>query len=347
MLSLDALGVKFVGEVRAGLPAFSPPDLSLVKTLWPGALGIALMSFVESIASARAFARHDDLPVDADQELLALGAANASGSFFQAYPAGGGTSQTAVNDRAGARSQLAEAVTTGVVVVTLLFLAPLIGLMPEATLGALVLVAAAGLIKVGEFRKIGQIRRHELAWAIITFAGVVVLGTLQGILVAVFASMLDIIFQANHPPVYVMGRKPGTDVFRPLRGYPNDETFPGLLMVRTEGRLYFANAPRVREKALSLIRQEQPKVIVIDCSAIPDIEYTALKQLIDLEERLSDAGITLWLAALNPEPLRIVERSSLGATLGHERMFFNLQQAVEAFVAGRAPGATREIDQAL
>jgi SulP family sulfate permease len=165
--------------------------------------------------------------------------------------------------------------------------------------------------------------------------------------VAAFASMLDIIFQANHPPVYVMGRKPGTDVFRPLRGYPNDETFPGLLMVRTEGRLYFANAPRVREKALSLIRQEQPKVIVIDCSAIPDIEYTALKQLIDLEERLSDAGITLWLAALNPEPLRIVERSSLGATLGHERMFFNLQQAVEAFVAGRAPGATREIDQAL
>jgi SulP family sulfate permease len=333
LLNLDAQGVKLVGEIPAGLPSFSPPNLSLVKALWPGALGIALMSFVESIASARAFAQHDDPPVDADQELLALGAANAGGSFFQAYPAGGGTSQTAVNDQAGARSQLAEATTAGVVAVTLIFLAPLIGLMPEATLGALVLVAAAGLIKVGEFRAIGRIRRHELVWAIITFAGVVILGTLEGILVAVVASMLDIIFQANHPPVYVLGRKPGTQVFRPLRDHPDDETFPGLLMVRTEGRVYFANAPRVREKAMALIQREQPSVIVVDCSAIPDIEYTALKQLTDLEERLREAGIMLWLVALNPEPLRIVERSSLGEVLGHERMFFNLEQAVEAYQA--------------
>jgi high affinity sulfate transporter 1 len=338
LLNLDAQGVELVGDIPAGLPSFSPPDLSLVRALWPGALGIALMSFVESIASARAFAKQDDPPVDADQELRALGAANVGGSFFQAYPAGGGTSQTAVNDQAGARSQLAEAVTAGVVAVTLLFLAPLIGLMPQATLGALVLVAAAGLIKVGEFQAIGRIRRHELVWAIITFAGVVILGTLEGIIVAVVVSMLDIIFQANHPPLYVLGRKPGTDVFRPLRDHPNDETYPGLLMVRTEGRIYFANAPRLREKAQAFIQREQPKVIVLDCSAIPDIEYTALKQLTDLEERLGEAGIMLWLAALNPEPLRTIQRSSLGEALGSERMFFNLQQAVEAYVAGMNDG---------
>jgi high affinity sulfate transporter 1 len=332
VLNLEASGVKLVGEIPAGLPSFSLPDLSLLSALWPGALGIALMVFVESIASARAFAGHDDPPVDADQELRALGAANIGGGLFQAYPAGGGTSQTAVNDQAGARSQLAEAVTAAVVVVTLLFLAPLIGLMPQATLGALVLVAAAGLIKVGEFRAIGRIRRHELSWAILTFAGVVVLGTLEGILVAVIVSMLDIIFQANHPPVYVMGRKPGTDVFRPLRDHPEDETFPGLLLVRTEGRIYFANAPRVREKAQALIQQEQPKVIVVDCSAIPDIEYTALKHLTDLEERLRGAGIVLWLAALNPEPLRVVEQSALGEVLGRERMFFNLNQAVDSYL---------------
>jgi len=151
--------------------------------------------------------------------------------------------------------------------------------------------------------------------------------------VAVLVSMLDIIVQANHPPVYVVGRKPGTDVFRPLRDYPGDETFPGLLMVRTEGRIYFGNAPRVREKALAFIQREQPKVIVIDSSAVPDIEYTALKHLIDLEERLREAGIALWLAALNPEVLRVVQRSALGETLGHERMFFNLEQAVEAYQA--------------
>jgi len=333
LLNLGARGIALVGEIPAGLPSFSLPDLALVSALWPGALGIALMAFVESIASARAFALHDDPPVDADQELLALGGANLGAGFFQAYPAGGGTSQTAVNDQAGARSQLAEGVTAGVVVVTLLFLAPLIGLMPQATLGALVLVAAAGLIKMDEFQAIGRIRTHELAWAILTFAGVVILGTLEGILVAVLVSMLDIIVQANHPPVYVVGRKPGTDVFRPLRDYPGDETFPGLLMVRTEGRIYFGNAPRVREKALAFIQREQPKVIVIDSSAVPDIEYTALKHLIDLEERLREAGIALWLAALNPEVLRVVQRSALGETLGHERMFFNLEQAVEAYQA--------------
>ena len=339
LLGPDALGIKLVGEIPAELPSFSLPDISLVQVLWPGALGIALMSFVESIASARAFAKHDDPIVDANQELLALGAANIGGGFFEAYPAGGGTSQTAVNDQAGARSQLAEAVTAGVVAVTLIFLAPLISLMPEATLGALVLVAAAGLIKVGEFQAIERIRRHELVWALITFVGVVVLGTLEGILVAVVASMLDIIFQANHPPVYILGRKPGTSVFRPLAEHPDDETIPGLLMVRTEGRLYFANSPRAREKATALIQREQPEVVVVDCSAIPDLEYTALKGLIDFEGRLAEAGITLWLAALNPEPLRVVHRSALGATLGHERMFFNLEEAVEAYVAGQAPSA--------
>jgi MFS superfamily sulfate permease-like transporter len=172
-----------------------------------------------------------------------------------------------------------------------------------------------------------------LAWAIITFGGVVVLGTLEGIFVAVVASMLDIIIQANHPPVYVMGRKPGTSIFRPLRDHPDDETFPGLLLVRTEGRIYFGNAARMREKALALIRREQPKVIVVDCSAVPDIEYTALRQLTDLEEGLREAGITLWLAALNPDPLHTLQRSSLGETLGRERMHFNLEQAVEAYLS--------------
>jgi len=331
LLNLGDKGVALVGPIPPGLPSFTAPDLSLVGGLWLSALGIALMSFTESIAAARAFQRHGDREALANQELFALGMGNVGGGFFQAFPAGGGTSQTAVNDQAGAKTQLAEIVTVGVVVVTLLFLAPLISLMPVATLGALVLVAAAGLIKVGEFRAIAHIRRIELWWSIFAFAGVIILGTLEGILVAVVVSMLDIIYQANHPPVYVVGRKPGTDVFRPLDDHPDDETFPGLLMLRTEGRIYFASAPRVREKMRALIQQDQPRVLALDCSAVPDIEYTALRLLTDFEEKLSEAGITLWLAALNPEPLRIIERSALGERLGHERMFFNLEQAVGAY----------------
>ncbi len=148
-------------------------------------------------------------------------------------PAGCGTSQTAVNDQAGARSQLAEVVTAGVVLITLLFLAPLISLMPEATLGALVLVAAAGLVKLSEFRKIRKVRYIELVWAVVAFFGVIILGTLQGILVAVIVSVLALLYLASNPPVYQVGRKVGTDVFRPLKDHPDDETFPGLLMLRT------------------------------------------------------------------------------------------------------------------
>jgi high affinity sulfate transporter 1 len=331
LLNLGDKGVALVGPIPPGLPSLTAPDLSLVGGLWLSALGIALMSFTESIAAARASQKHGDREAVANQELFALGVGNIGGGLFQAFPAGGGTSQTAVNDQAGAKSQLAEIVTVGVVVVTLLFLAPLISLMPEATLGALVLVAAAGLIKISEFRAIAQIRRIELWWSIFAFAGVIILGTLEGILVAVVVSMLDIVHQANHPPVYVVGRKLGTDAFRPLADHPDDETFPGLLMLRAEGRIYFANAARVREKIRALIQQDQPRVLALDCSAILDFEYTGLKLLADFEEHLREVGITLWLADLNPEPLRIIERSALGERLGHERMFFNLEGAVEAY----------------
>jgi high affinity sulfate transporter 1 len=340
LFNVNELGIALIGDIPAGLPSFSLPDLSLLSSLWPAALGIALMSFTESIAAARSFRGHGDPMLDANQELFALGLANIGGGFFQAYPAGGGTSQTAVNADAGAKSQIAEMVTVGVVVLTLLILAPVISLMPEATLGALVLVAAAGLINLNEFRAIAQIRREALAWALLAFAGVIVLGTLAGILVAVLISILTLLAQADRPPVYAMGRKPGTDVFRPLGDHPDDDTFPGLLITRTEGRLFFANASWVIDKLWPLIHQVSPQVLVLDCAAIPDITYTALKSLTEFEGQLSEAGISLWLAALNATPLHVIERSPLGATLGHERMYFNLEQAVEAYMQRFDQGAS-------
>jgi high affinity sulfate transporter 1 len=331
LFNLEAQGVKLVGEVPPGLPSFSLPDLSLVRALLPGALGIALMSFTQSIASARAFQRHGDPEPDANQELLALGLANAGGGLLQAMPSGGGTSQTAVNDQAGAKTQVAELVTAGVVVVTLLFLAPLISLMPQATLGALVLMAAAGLIKVSEFQKIGQVSKRELIWALVAFAGVVLVGTLEGILVAVVLSLLVLIYQANHPAVYEVGRKPGTEVYRAMVDHPDDETVPGLLVLRTEGGLHFASSPRALEKMRALILEREPQVVLLECSAIPDIEYTALQKLAAGEEKLREAGIELWLAGLNPVPLATVRRSPLAETLGDERMFQDIVQAVEAY----------------
>jgi len=332
LLGLKEAGVALTGQIPSGIPVPAVPDLSLLRVLWPGALGIALMAFTESIAAGRAFARHNDPRPAPNRELLALGAANLAGAFFHSFPAGGGTSQTAVNARAGARTQVSELVTVAAVVATLLFLSPLISLLPQATLAAVVVVTSLPLLSPADFRSILRVRRTEFAWALAACAGVVLLGTLQGILVAIAISVMTLFYQANHPPMYAVGRKPGTEIFRPLTGeHPGDETIPGLVIVRTEGRMTFASAPRVGERLWALVDEAKPRVMILECSAIPDFEYTALRALIAAEEKLRERGITLWLAALNPEALTVVERSPLGQALGHERMFFNLREAVKAF----------------
>jgi SulP family sulfate permease len=333
LLILKQAGVELVGNIPAGLPAPVFPDLSLVGTLWPGALGIALMAYIESIAAGRAFIRHGDPRPNPNQELIALGAANLAGGFFRIIPAGGGTSQTAVNDKAGTRTQLAEIVTAGIVLAALIFFSPLFSLMPQATLAAVVVATTVGLLSPKDFRAILQVRYAEFWWAVITFAGVVVLGTLQGILLAVAISMMTLMYAANHPPIYALGRKPGTDVFRALSTeHPEDETFPGLLIVRTEGMMTFASAPRISDGLRARIDEAKPQVLLFDFSAVPNIEYTALKLLSDFEEKLREGGITLWLAALNPKALNVVKRSSVFTTLGYERMFFNVEQAVETYI---------------
>lgn len=332
LAGLDRFGIERVGEVQGGLPAFALPDISLFALLWPPAVGIALMSFVETVAAGRAFRGADEPRPEANRELLALGLANLIGGLFHNMPSGGGTSQTAVNRQSGARSQIAGLVTGAMVIMVLFFLAPLVHLMPQATLAAVVVVPCAGMIKIREFRAIAETRVMEFSWALAASAGVVLLGTLQGIFVAVLLSLLALIYHGNRRPVFVLGRKPGTDVFRPLSSeHPDDEFFPGLLLLKTEGMIHFANAQRIGDRMWPLIYEHKPRVVVIDCSAIPDFEYTALKMLTEAEQKLRQSGIDLWLAALNPEPLRLVQKSALGKTLDRQRMYFNLEQAVKSF----------------
>jgi high affinity sulfate transporter 1 len=339
LLALQSHGVETVGHIPQGLPSFTAPSLGLVEQLWPAALGIALMSFTETIAAGRAFAARGEPRAAPNRELFATGLGNALGGLFGAMPAGGGTSQTAVNRSAGARTQVAALVTAGVALATLLVLAPLMGLMPQATLAAVVIVYSVGLIQPAEFAAIARIRRMELIWALVAAAGVVVLGTLKGILVAIIVSLVALAHQAAHPKVYALGRKPGTDVFRPRSDeHEEDESFPGLLMVRAEGRLFFANAQNAGEQMQRLIDAANPRVVALDLSAVIDIEYSALKMLIEGEERARERGILLWLVGLNPEVLAMVRRSSLGETLGRERLLFNLQTAVDQY---RARDATR------
>ena len=338
-LALKSHGVELVGAIPQGLPPLTMPDWSLAETLWPGALGIALMSFTETTAAARAFATHDEPAPRPNAELLATGVGNVASAFVGAMPSGGGTSQTAVNRLTGAHTQASGLVTAATTLLTMLLLAPLIALMPQAVLAGIVIVYSIGLVQPRDFRSILTIRRTEFLWALAAFLGVMLLGTLQGILVAILISMVALAHQTANPPVYVLGRKRGTNVFRPRTPeHPDDESFEGLLLLKFEGRLFFLNAERVAEKIRRLIAEAKPKVVVFDLSAVFDLEYSALKMLIDGERSEAEHGVSMWLAALTPEVLAVVERSPLGARLGRERMLFNLEAAVARFESRRAEG---------
>jgi high affinity sulfate transporter 1 len=332
LLGLEARGVESIGAIPGGLPALMLPDLSLIPVLWPGAMGIALMSFTETVAVGRAFGRPDEPPLRANRELVATGLATAAGAFIGGMPAGGGTSQTAVNRLSGARSQLSCLVTAGLTLLTLLLLAPLVSLMPQATLAAIVIVYSIGLIEPAEFRAILGVRRTEFIWALAAFAGVILLGTLKGILVAIIVSLVALAQQVADPPVYVLGRKRGTNVFRPISPEnAGDETYPGLLMIRLVGRLFFANAERVGERLRPLVAAANPGVVALDLSGMFDLEYTALKMLTEAEKRQRERGVVLWLVGLTPEVLAMVRRSPLGEALGDGRTFFNLEDAVAKY----------------
>jgi high affinity sulfate transporter 1 len=336
LLGLQSHDVEAVGRIPRGLPSLHAPDLSILKALWPGALGIALMSFTETIAAGRAFAGSEEPLVDANQELFATGLANVGGALLGGMAAGGGTTQSAVNRLAGARTQLAEVVTAGGALLSMLILAPLIALMPEATLAAVVIVYSIGLVKPLEFRSILTIRRMEFLWALVALGGVVLLGTMQGIVVAIVVSLVALAYQAANPVVHVLGRKPGTEVFRPRSPeHPEDETFPGLLLLRIEGNLFFVNARSVGEKIGALIEQIQPRVVALDLGGVPHLEYTALKMLAEAEERERARGLELWLVSLNPEVLQLIQRSALGPILGRKRMHFDVEVAVSEYLARR------------
>jgi high affinity sulfate transporter 1 len=337
LLGLQARGVSTVGLIPPGLPSLTLPDLGLVEQLVPGALGIALMSFTESIAAGRAFARPEDPAIDANRELVATGAANLGGALLGAMPAGGGTSQTAVVRATGGRSQKASLVTASAAAAVMLLLAPVLGLLPNATLAAIVIVYSVGLIQPVEFLAIRRVRLMEFRWAVAAALGVLVFGTLKGIVVAIILSLIGLASQAAYPRVHVIGRKRGADVLRPLSPeHPDDETFEGLLILRPEGRLFFVNAQYVAEQIGALVREHRPRVLALDMSRVFDLEYSALQVLVEGEKRATEHGAVVWLAGLNPGVLDVVRRAGLDERLGRERMLFNARAAIERHQAMRA-----------
>ena len=229
----------------------------------------------------------------------------------------------------------------------MLLLPPVLGLMPNATLAAVVIVYSVGLIQPAEFRAIRGVRTMEFRWALIACIGVLLFGTLEGIVIAIVVSMIGLASQTAHPRVSVIGRKRGADVLRPVSPeHPDDETFDGLLIVRPEGRLFFVNAQYVAEQIDALMTQYNPRVIALDMSRVPDIEYSALQMLMEGEKRTTERGAVVWLVGLNLGVLEVIRHAGLYQRLGRERMLFNARAAIERYQTlqsgeGMAPPATR------
>ncbi len=266
------LNIALTGHVPSGLPHPIAPDFDLIGTLFPAAAGVALMAFVESIAAGRAIKHDDEAEPDADRELLALGAANVFGGVFRTLPSGGGLSQTSINDPA--RTKAAGAVTGVVGVLAVLFLTGLFADLPQATLGALVLVSAIGLVQLEPLRRVGQIHRPSVVMGLLTLVGVLTLGVLQGVLVGVIASMIMIVHQLNHPPIVRL--EDGA--------------------IKITGPLYFANIQRVKRRALELAGDDE---LVLDLSSVNGIDVTAALVLTELT-----------LRDLNEQPRALLRRVS-------------------------------------
>jgi len=195
-----------------------------------------------------------------------------------------------------------------------------------------VIVYSVGLIQPREFTAIHRVRHMEFRWALVASLGVLLFGTLKGILVAIIVSVISLASQVANPEVYAVGRKRGADVLRPLSPeHPDDETFEGLLIARPAGRIFFMNAEAVATKLRALIASHQPRVVVLDMSRVPDIEYSALQVLLDTDRRAAAKGLEWWLVGLNPGVLEVVRKAGLAEKLGRERMLFNARAAIERY----------------
>jgi len=337
-LGLAGEGVKIVGEVPRGLPALSLPefDAAALQALFPTALAIALVGFMESISVAKAFARRNRYEVNANQELVGLGLANLVGGLFQGYPVTGGFSRTAVNAQAGARTGVAAVITAAVIALTLLFLTPLFHSLPKAVLAAIIMVAVFGLIDVREVKHLWHVKRGDLLQLGVTFVATLSLGIEEGILVGVATALLGFVVRTTRPHTAVLGRLPGTDVWRNVQRFPEAEIEPGVLALRVDAQFYFGNVTFLKGFVSDALRRRARedrtpvRAVVLDASSINQLDSSADSALHEIAQDLRARGVDLWLANVKGPVRDVMQRSGFDRVLGADHFTYSVDAAVAA-----------------
>ena len=336
LLDLSNYGVKIVGEVPGGLPAFSLPQLNMetIQQLLPTALAISLVSFMESIAVAKAIqAKHNDYKVLPNQELIALGASNIFGSFFKSYPTTGGFSRTAVNDQAGAQSGMASMISAILIILTLLFLTPVFYYLPKAILASVIMVAVFGLINITEAKNLFHTDRTDFWMLLITFLATLFLGIERGILSGVAISLGTIIYKTSMPHIAVLGKIPGKPHYRNVDRFEELEVREDVLIVRFDARLYFANVEFFSERFESLIKNkgEKLKLLVLDADSINGLDSSGVHGLEKLIDQCTKLDIRFYIVGAKGPIRDRLNKAGLFDRLGEEHFFFRIQHAIDFY----------------
>jgi SulP family sulfate permease len=335
VFDLDDRGVQLVGVIPAGIPTPGFPDVSPhdVLVLLGPALGVAFVGYTDNILTGRAFASRHEERVDAKQELLALGAANLGSGLLHGFPVSSSGSRTAIGDAIGGRTQLAGLVTVVCTVGALVFARPLLASFPLAALGAVVVYAATRLVDVGEFVRFARFRRSEFLLAAGTTASVLVVGVLEGVLVAIGLSVLDLLRRVARPHDAIEGYVPGLAGMHDVDDYPTAEPVAGLLVYRYDSPLFFANAEDFRRRALAAVEQTGGPVewFVLNTEAIVEVDITAVDVLEDLRRELTDRGIVVALARVKQDLRDELAPTGFLERIGEDRIFLTLPTTVDAF----------------
>jgi SulP family sulfate permease len=338
---LEAHGVALVGDVPSGLPAPELPSLDVIQdhlaTVVVAAIALLLIGFSQTAGDARAFAARHKYAIDIDQESVAQGLANAGAGVFQGMPVSTSLSASSLNESAGARTPLASLMTGALVLLTLLVLAPLFSELPKPVLAAVIIDAVVfGMIDVRELRRLHRVARFDFWIAVAAIVGVLSAGVLAGVVVGIVLSLGWLIHVATVPPMPLLGREPGTQVFRDLDENPGDETFPGIPVLRLDSGLFFATSQALEDRVRELAQDgSQPlRALVLDLEGVDFIDSQGAEQLAAILELLEEDGATLRLARVKPRVLAVLRADGFLDRLGSDRIHGNVHGAVEAQLAG-------------
>lgn len=332
---LHTAGVSIVGDVPKGLPSFEIPNLEFsdLKVLMPVILVISMVSYMESIAVAKAIANKKGYKVDANQELIALGGANIGGAFFQSFPTTGGFSRTAVNAQSGAQTTIASMITAVLIGFTVLFLTPLFYNLPNAVLAAIIMVAVAGLFDMKMITHLWKTDKRDLLMLMITFLATLFIGIEEGIVIGVIISLVMVIYASTKPHYAEVGRLGESNNFRNIKRYPEAKIEKEILIYRFDSSLYFANADHFRDTIEDKMstRKEALKVLILDASAINNIDSTGIHTLEKLINDLKIRNIEFFISgAIGPVRDKL-KACGIIESMGKENFFFEVSDAIYYF----------------